>query len=311
MFPKLSQVFVLAAVLVPTFAFARVWTDGTGSYSVEGDMIGVSTTTVVIQKNDKKRNLIALPISKLSQEDQDYLKSKEGADAAERAGKGQQVWTLKSGVKVSARVVEYGRRDVTIQRRRGSIFVNDRPFDNLNGIQQKVTCKIVSYFEKTKLEDKKDIEKWILAFKGEPKTYTCDGVMLELENGDEYGVPFFLFSDDDLKVMQPGWKQWLVAHQADEKAQADSEREALLLQTQTEAYQRDREADRSLRMVELGLLAVNAGMTAVWEVELYPPDGGYGRSVIVTARDSLTATQQALAQFPNCTVGPVVRVSRR
>ena len=43
--------------------------------------------------------------------------------------------------------------------------------------------------------------------RGEPRTYTCEGVVLELENGDEYGVPFFFFSEDDLKTLSPGWQR--------------------------------------------------------------------------------------------------------
>jgi hypothetical protein len=153
----------------------------------------------------------------------------------------------------------------------------------------------------------------VLKLKGTPKTYTCDGVLLELENGDEYGVPFFLFSDEDLKILEPGWQQWLAAHQAREQAdqaRADKEREALLLQKQAEAYQRDREAEQQIKQMELNLLAADAGVTSIWEVELKPRGGGYSRMVVVPGRNSDVASRTAMEKFPNHTVVGVARISR-
>lgn len=207
--------FLLAALLLIALGMspasaARKWSDATGKYTVEGDLVGMTDTTAVILKADKKKQLVVLRIAQLSKADQEYLKSSEAAEATS-AKPGEQTWTMKSGLKVNARAVDYGRRDVTLQRRRGSIFVNDRMFDNLDGVQQKVVQRIVSHFESIPVESKKDLEAWILKYKGAAKTFTCDGVLLQLDNGDEYGVPFFLFSDADLKVLEPGWQQWLAA----------------------------------------------------------------------------------------------------
>ncbi|MEX2187567.1 MAG: SHD1 domain-containing protein [Pirellulales bacterium] len=303
---------LLTVCVAPSLA-AREWSDATGTYKVEGDLIGLDGTTIVIQTTDKKKQLVALRISQLSKTDQEYLKSAEAAAAARKAAAGEQTWTMKSGLKVNARAVDYGRRDVTIQRRRSKVYVNDRLFDNLSGVQQTIVLRIVSHFENTPIESRKEIEQWILKLKGAAKTYTCDGVMLELPSGDEYGVPFFLFSDDDLKVLEPGWKQWLAAYEAREKteqAQADQEREALLLQKQAEAYQRDHETERQLKQVELDLLAAAAGVTSIWEVDLRPRGGGYSRTVMVPGRDSDVATRAALDKFPNCTVIGIARRSR-
>ena len=56
-------------------ADGRTWTDSTGNYTVEADLIGFNDATVVLKK--KNRQLVAVPIDKLSKEDQTYLKSKE------------------------------------------------------------------------------------------------------------------------------------------------------------------------------------------------------------------------------------------
>jgi hypothetical protein len=316
--PIMSKTLLIALVFIAIIAppaHARKWSDATGNYSFEGDLLGINDATVVVQKSDKKRNLVAVPINQLSKADQEYLKSKEAADEAQRVAGQQQTWTMRGGLKVAARAVDYGRRDVTIQRRRSKIHVNDRLFDNLSAVQQKIVLKIVSHFEKTPIEDRRALEQWAIRLKASPKTFTVDGVLLELENGDVYGVPFFLFSDDDLKVLQPGWQRWLAAHEAreqKEQAQAEKEHEALLLQAQAEAYQRDRETDRQMRMLDLQLQAVMAGLTAIWEVELFPRGnfGGHSRIVVVAGRNSEDAARAALERFPNHMVGGIARVSR-
>lgn len=312
----MPRTFVVALALLlcaaPSLA-ARTWSDATGKYKFEGDLVGANDTTVVVQKADKKKQLVAIKIAQLSEADREYLKSAEANDAAHKASTGEQTWTMKSGFKVSARVVDYGRKDVTIQRRRGKVYVNDRMFENLAGVQQKVVLRIVSHFENAALETPQALNEWIVKLKAAPKTYTCDGVMLELENGDEYGVPFFLFSDEDLKVLEPGWKQWLAAHEAKEKAdqaQADKEREALLLQKQAEAYQRDREAEHQMRMMELELSAAEAGVTDIWEVELKPRGGGYSRVVVASGRNSEVAARKAMEKFPGHTVVGIAKISR-
>lgn len=307
----LSLLLVCFVCAAPTFA-ARKWSDATGKYTVEGDLVGMTDTTAVILKTDKKKQLVVLRIAQLSKADQEYLKSTEAAEAT-NAKPGEQTWTMKSGLKVNARAVDYGRRDVTLQRRRGSIFVNDRMFDNLDGIQQKVVQRIVSHFENVPVESKKDLETWILKFKGAAKTFTCDGVLLQLDNGDEYGVPFFLFSDADLKVLEPGWHQWLAAHEMKEQAeqaQADKERQALLLQKQAEEYQKDRETEQQMKVMELELQAAEAGVTDIWEVELKPRGGGYSTYVVVSGRNSDIAARSARMKYPNYNIVGVAKLNR-
>jgi hypothetical protein len=306
-----------AGLLLTTFCMnvseARKWSDATGGYVFEGDLIGVNDNTAVIQKTGKKRDLVAVAVKQLSKADQQYLKSKEAEEASEKAAGGQQTWTMKSGLKVNARVVDYGRKDITLQRRRSKVYVNDQVFDNLGGVKQKIVLRIVSHFENTPIEDKKALETWILKLKGAPKTYTCDGVVLELENGDEYGVPFFLFSANDLKVLQPGWDTWLAARDARDKkevAAAERERESLMLQAQAEAYQRDKENEHKMRVMELQLQAVAAGVTDIWEVELLPRNGrGPSRVVVVSGRDSDAAARAALSKFPGYSIGGAAKIS--
>ncbi len=294
---------------------ARTWTDSTGNYSFEADLVGQSDEMVVLQRRNKERDLVAMPIDKLSKEDQEYLTTKEATESVRRSADGQQTWTMRSGLKVIGRVVEYGRRDITIQRKRGKTYVNDRLLSNFPDLQQKMLPKIVAHFEGTDIEDEKDLDAWIVKQKGVPRTFTVEGVMLELENGDVYGVPFFFFSPDDVRVLEPGWQRWLAADKRREQKEnvaKEKDREELMLRAAAQAYQRDRQMNQQVKMMELELLATAAGATNLWEVQLHPQRGtaGYPRTVVVPGKNSNDAKQVAMQRFSGYVAGSVAQANR-
>jgi hypothetical protein len=288
-------------------ANGRTWTDSTGNYRLEADLIGFNESTVVLKKDD--RQLMAVPIANLSKDDRAYLESKEAVEQSRRSGDAMQTWTMASGLKVVGRVVDYARKDVTIQQRRGKTYVNDRLFTNLPEVYQKMMPKLVAHFEKTPIDDKRELDAWVMKLRGEPRTFTCEGVMLELENGDEYGVPFFFFSNDDLDMLQPGWQRWLAAN-AD---RAKQEQESFLLQTQAQAYQQDQETNQQVAMMQLQMQGYEAGLFDLWEVRLFPGRGVASPPllVVVPARDSRSAAAEAVRRNPGFTAGPVSKVRRR
>ena len=250
-------------LVLPVPAWARLWSDSTGKYQVAADLVAFNEKTAVLKKAD--HSLVAVPLDRLSKADLDFLAAKETAAAVQSADT-LQTWTMGSGLKVVGRVVSYGRRDVVLQRRRGKIYVNDRLFDNLPQVQQTMVPKIVAHFEQTPIDGDKGLQQWILKQKGEPRTFTCEGVILELENGDEYGVPFF-FSAEDQKLLQPGWqRRWLAA----DKDRQKQEEEQFLVKAQAQAYQQDKQATQQIQKMQLEMLAYNAGLFALWEVQLVP-----------------------------------------
>lgn len=306
----LRRVCLLALAIgvgLSAHADGRAWTDSTGVYRVEADLLGFNDTTVVLKKQN--RQMVAVPIEKLSAADRDYLKSKEGLEQSRRSADAMQTWTMASGLKVVGRVVDYGRRDVTIQRRHGAIYVNDRRFDNLPKVWQKILPKVVSHFEKTPIDDKPALDSWMRELQGEQRTYTCEGVMLQLEDGDEYGVPFFFFAKQDLAVLQPGWARWLAA----DKNRAKQEHEAFLLQQQAQAYQQDRASNQQIATMQLQMQGYQAGLYDLWEVCLYPGRGVAGGplTVVVPARNSRSAASEAVRRNPGYVAGAVGKVIRK
>ena len=190
--PRACCPLVTILLLVASSATARTWTDVTSRYTLDAELIAFNDSTVVLQRADHE--LAAVPIDKLSQADREFLKSKEAADARDGLGKQPQTWTMSDGIKVVGKVVDFTRKDVTIQRRRGRIYVNDRVFDNLPQIYQEMLPRIVNHFEHINPVDKFGLESWAIRQRAQPRTFQLEGVVMEFENGDEYAIPFFFFS---------------------------------------------------------------------------------------------------------------------
>lgn len=307
----------LILVFAAQTGFGHEWTDSTGSISVSGTLIAMDEKEIVIKldKKEKGKELLAIPIQSLSQADQKYLASEEVTKQLQSDGE-KHSWTLRNGLTILAKVVDYGRKDVTIQRRRGKIYVNDRPFDTLPEIYRRMIPRIVENYENKKLEDERAFIDWVMHLKGAPKTFHCEGVLLELPNGEEYAVPFFAFSEKDLKALQPGWEKWQASHGGTEAERAEQQRQtSLYLQSQASAYQQQMQQAEMMQIarLQLQLTAVSAGVIDMWEVYLYPAPGvmAYPMSVVVYATNSDIASRMAMANNPGYVVGPVRKIAGR
>jgi hypothetical protein len=227
-----------------------------------------------------------------------------------------QTWTTVKGVKIVGKIVDYAQREVTIQRRRGRLFVNDKLYDNLPEVYQRILNAVVEHFENFPVTSRADLDRWVLGLRGAPKTYKVDGVIMELENGDEYGVPFFLFSESDRKMLEGGFAAWLKEHGLPEQPQSasdyvDPNEHQLRLQSLAAAYHQNQQINQQIAIMNLNLQAIQAGLTSAWEVTLYPVAGNPNppRWVVTLGRNSEIATQIALQENPGFVPGPVRRVS--
>ncbi|TWU29873.1 SHD1 domain-containing protein [Bythopirellula polymerisocia] len=303
--------FMISMVLAATWfglnADARVWTDKSGNYSLEGDLVAFDGADVVIQKTDK--TLVGVDMEQLSEKDQEYAKSEEAKIALEKAGKGDQVWEMRNGLKVIGKVVDYMRRDVTFRMARGTIFVNDVKFENLPEVYQKIAPLVAAHFTERDITDRAGLFDWLRRVRGAPQTFTTEGVLMELSNGNHYAVPFFLFSEKALLALKPGWDRWAASAQKYE----DQQESALYLQSQAQAFQQSAEQTAQFQKLQLQLQAYTAGMFSLWEVVLYPNQGtpGTALSVVVPGRNSRQAQITAMEQNPGYSLGPVARVNRQ
>jgi|GEM_PF-307880 len=295
---------------------AHEWTDNTGSYKVTGTLIALDDKEVVIKldKPTKGRELLAFPIDKLSEADLKYIESEEVTKQIKGDGD-KHSWKLRNGMTVLGKVVDFAKKDVTIQRRRGKVYVNDRPMENLPEIYRKLVPHVVEHFEGIKFKDDREFTTWLARLKGESKTFKCEGVMFELANGDEYALPFFVFVDEDLKSLQPSWDKWIAAHGQAEETQEQQRQHALYLQSQASAYQQQQQQNEMMQIarLQLQLSAVQTGIVDIWEVYLFPPDGvaAYPMSVVVTASNSDVAARIAMQNNPGFIAGSARKVSSR
>jgi hypothetical protein len=290
--------------MLPSYLFARTWTDKTGKYKIDADLIAFNDKSVVLERADHELGMVS--IDQLSQADQEYLQSKAAAEESQKILGKQQTWKLANGTQLLGRVVGYARKQITLARQRGKIYVNDRVFENLPQIYQMVVPKIVAHAEHLQRDDRSAVEDWLVANKGQPQTITFDGVMMELDNGDEYCVPSFLFSPEDQQVLKPGWDAWAAA-KGEQQYNKQSE-QSFMLQSLMAARQRDAQVQRQIAQVQLNQ-AVLGGLTSIWEVTLYPQ--GFGRPIWVTESgvNSGEAVAAARQQYPGYAVGPVRKVA--
>ncbi len=306
-----KKLFVVSFVYL-TFAASmivgqemREWGDESGQYTVKAQLIAYDDEHVVLEKENDE--LISIATKDLSKQDQEFLKSEKASELLNDSASSLKTWTMQSGLKVKAIAVDFAQRSITVQRQRGKIYVNDRPLANLPAVYQKMVPKIVGHFEGREIDDEQALEKWVRRTPQMKKTFECEGVLLELENGDRYGVPFFFFSESDRNALEPGWNRWLAAIDDSET----QEKEAFYLRAQAQANAENIERMRQVSEVNLQLQAYDAGLFDLWEVALYPPNGGRPMSVVVPGRDSREATNAALQKYPNARVGAVAKSRRR
>ena len=110
-------------------------------------------------------------------------------------------------------------------------------------------------------------------------------------------------------MLKSDWDEWLAARRGDDFDALDDR--AFRLRSLAAAHQRDQQVQREIALLQLQLQAVQAGLTSLWEVTLYPAAGQGGPPlwVVVPGRDSRQATAAALQQHPGFVVGPVRRVA--
>ena len=85
------SLFLALALIVVAPVQARVWTDVTGNYTIEADLVGFDEKQVIVKREDKQ--LGSLPIEKLSKEDREFLKSKAAVKASQDNLNKLQTWT--------------------------------------------------------------------------------------------------------------------------------------------------------------------------------------------------------------------------
>lgn len=306
LFVLLSLQFV--AMCQSSFAEPRTWTSLKGGVTIKGDLIASDDSTIIIKRQNSGR-LAAVKLDELSPEDRQYVGEHAVENPSGSSDPDQmQTWTSSDGLKIRARVVAYGKKDYTIANIRGVPTINGKAFSSMDPLHQAVALRVLSKLESTPINDAADLRRFVSLLAGKPKTYPLEGVLMQLASGDQIAVPFFMFRQKDLDILQAGWESW---QQSEESSQGS---EDLMMRAEAMAYQQaasQQAKHQRLELLKLNMLATRTGLTSIWEVQLQPNRGVYGRptSVMVTARNSELATQMALSNYPGYSLIGVRRAS--
>ncbi|MFO0975831.1 MAG: hypothetical protein U0996_05495 [Planctomycetaceae bacterium] len=301
---------VSAGNLLSGTAEAREWSDATGAWKFEGDLFAASEHTVVVRR--KTGELQAYMVNQLCEADQEFVKKHLEEAAKVEAPDEMQTWEGRDGFKFRGKVIGYGTNELKIKESRGKILINETPYEDTDQLLKFMLPKIVAQLDDKNVANEEDFKRWARKQRKE-KVLSVDGVMLRLEIGGRVAVPLFLFSSPQKEILEEGWAAW--KHEATKEE--EKQRQSFLAQAQADALHQaqlqQQEMNQRIQMMQLEMLAVNAGVTRIWEVQLIPRPGVPARpmSVVVSANSSLDAVNQAAAKYPAFTTGMSRQISYR
>ena len=286
-------------------AAAREWSDVTGKHKFEGELIAASPETAL--SRSKRGGLEAYIVEQLSENDQAFVTDFINSKSSEIVPEKMHTWTGRDGFSFRGRVLGYGTQVVNIKYEFARITVNNKSFKEIDEIYQKMIPKIVAQFDDKSVKSEKDLIAWGRKLLGREKSFTVDGVTMRLENREEIVVPLFLFSDEERRVLEAGWDTWKAA--ADEEE--NRKRETFLAEAAAAEYQKAHEAEartnQQIQLMQLGMMAVNSGLTNIWQVQMLPRPGVLARPmvVVVPAANSAQASAMAAQKYPGFVPGAV------
>jgi hypothetical protein len=208
-------------------------------------------------------------------------------------------------------VIGYGTRTLVITTQSGAIQVNKTPLSRMDQIYKKMMPKIVAEFDDKSVKTESDLALWGRKLRGKEKSFTVDGVLMELENGEKIAVPLFLFSEKEREVLEAGWDTW----KAESTAEDERNRESFLAEASAAEYHRSQEAaaqaSQQIQLMQLSMMAVNAGIAEIWQVQMMPRPGVRARPMVVMVPAQNSGQAQALAaeKYPAFVPGATAQVS--
>ena len=298
-------VFLLASVVGSDLS-AREWKDASGTYKFEGDLVAATEETIVLRR--KKGELEAYQTNQLSEADREFLKKHLEDNKTAVSPEEMQTWTGRDGYKIRGRVIGFARQNVTLGHERGKTTINKKPIDEIDQFYQFMIPKIVAEYDDETVKTVEDLSLWGRKLRGKEKTFAVDGVLMRFENAEKLAVPLFLFSPEERDLLEQGWDKWA----AETTREDEKHREDFLAQAAANEYQLKRdEANQRIQMMQLEMLAVNAGIAQIWEVLLVPQPGVPARptSVMVPAQNSQAARILAEQKYQGFIAGAVRQVS--
>ena len=357
---KINHCLLLIGFAFTTNAFcvslsAHEWTDKTGHYRVEAELVSANHELVVLRTIDHR--LIALDMDQLSEADQVFVRSKIERSSkgiggveipaplvpvkeqtkseksvatsdpekitvatpalsipSERSESTAGGWHLIDGQRIQGEFMGFDLKPLSIKRASSDVYVGGVLFSQLDPVYQHILPMTIAHLENAKIEDVRDIEKWLIKSGPGPWTYKIEAVLIETPNRGSVAIPTFLLDksvSDAISVPLRRWREAIASQESEEDRNKYFDRERFLTRASMTAQTADPDVERQARYMRLELLAVASGVTDLWNVTLLPNSGfSYPYHVLVPGQNSDEARVTALQRFPNFTVGGIAKHTR-
>jgi len=223
-------------------------------------------------------------------------------------------WPLIDGQRIRGEFTGFDLKPLSIKRASSEVYVGGVLFSQLDPVYQHVLPMTIAHLENAKIDDVRDIEKWLVKSGPGPWTYKIEAVMIETPSRGSVAIPTFLLDksvSDLIAVPLRRWRDALASEVSEEERKNYFDQERFMTRASMAARVADANVEQQARYMRLELLAVASGATDLWNVSLLPNSGyGYPYHVLVSGQNSDVARVAALQRYPNYTVGGIARFTR-
>gem|GEM_PF-2082389 len=243
---------------------------------------------------------------------QDTISAESSIKQHSAAGVGE--WLLIDGQRIGGNFLGFDLKPLSIKRALSEVYVGGVLFSQLDPVYQHILPMVIAHLEKAKIEDVRDIEKWLAKSGPGPWTYKIESVMIETPRRGSVAIPTFLLEKsvfDSISVPLRRWREALSTEVGEEERNSYFDRERFMTQASMAARVADSSVEQQARYMRLELLAAASGATDLWNVSLIPTSGyGYPYHVLVPGQNSEEARVVALKRYPNYTLGGIAKYTR-
>lgn len=327
-------------LLLPASLYGREWTDASGRFKLEAEMVSANDELVVLRTPSHR--LLAVNLKELSEADRAFVRERvsdlskteqlQPPDDAtgpvvveveapaesqtvvrQPAAVEKHVWKLTNGQSLIGQFVGFEQKPLVIARRLGKVYVGNTAQEDLTPFNQRMIPAAVGHLEGAEIKTLRELENWMRDAGSGPWTYDVNAVVLESSEHGRVAVPIFLLDKSSLVIITPAFERWekiRLAELPEDEASRYEDIERFLTRAEITARAADEAIERRAQMLNLELYATATGVTDMWEVQLAPVNRfGLPFTAVVPGVDSLTAQNAALQRFPGYQVVGVAKAS--
>ncbi len=252
---KFSSLIVAFVAMTTGFLdplFGHVWTDKSGHYRVEAELVSANKDIVVLRTADHR--LIALDLVQLSEADQAVVRSRFGdplkslsppttnpfsplpeskaggestapklreknpdtsvasTSAEQRSDTELGYWRLIDGQRIQGEFLGFDLKPLAIKRAKAEVFVGGVLFSQLDPVYRHILPMMIAHLENAKIDDVRDIEEWLKKSGPGPWTYEIEAVMIETPSRGSVAIPTFLLDKSVADSIAVPLQRWRAAH---------------------------------------------------------------------------------------------------